>query len=148
MTAPPLFDTHAHLHFPELVADLEGVLQLQGRDSYRVLEGAPHLYVYVSHGENSWDQGHHRMLADRLGPRLMLAFVVTLWSAMTALTGAAWNLASLVTIRFLFGISEAGAYPGGARAICARLPAPARRHFLLAHPLRTPARRRPLRRRP
>ena len=27
MTAPPLFDTHAHLHFPELVADLEGVLQ-------------------------------------------------------------------------------------------------------------------------
>src|SRR5258708_40052536 len=26
MTAPPLFDTHAHLHFPELVADLDGVL--------------------------------------------------------------------------------------------------------------------------
>jgi ACS family glucarate transporter-like MFS transporter len=41
---------------------------------------------------------------------------------MTALTGAAWNLASLVTIRFLFGISEAGAYPGGARAICNWLP--------------------------
>jgi ACS family glucarate transporter-like MFS transporter len=61
-------------------------------------------------------------LADRLGPRLVLTFVVTLWSAMTALTGAAWNLASLVTIRFLFGISEAGAYPGGARAICNWLP--------------------------
>jgi ACS family glucarate transporter-like MFS transporter len=61
-------------------------------------------------------------LADRLGPRLMLTFVVTLWSAMTALTGAAWNLASLVTIRFLFGISEAGAYPGSARAICNWLP--------------------------
>ena len=27
MTAPPLFDTHAHLHFPELVADLDGVLE-------------------------------------------------------------------------------------------------------------------------
>jgi TatD DNase family protein len=26
MTAPPLFDTHAHLHFPELAADLDGVL--------------------------------------------------------------------------------------------------------------------------
>jgi len=61
-------------------------------------------------------------LADRLGPRLMLAFVVTLWSAMTALTGAAWNLASLVIVRFLFGISEAGAYPGAARAICNWLP--------------------------
>jgi glycosyltransferase involved in cell wall biosynthesis len=47
--------------------DLDVVLQLQGRGGYSVLEGAPHLYVYVSHGENSWDQGHHRMLADRLG---------------------------------------------------------------------------------
>jgi TatD DNase family protein len=27
MTAPPLFDTHAHLHFPELVDDLDGVLE-------------------------------------------------------------------------------------------------------------------------
>ncbi|MEO7146074.1 MAG: MFS transporter [Bryobacteraceae bacterium] len=61
-------------------------------------------------------------LADRFGPRLVLTFVVTLWSALTALTGAAWNLATLVTIRFLFGISEAGAYPGGARAICNWLP--------------------------
>jgi ACS family glucarate transporter-like MFS transporter len=61
-------------------------------------------------------------LADRFGPRLVLTTVVTLWSAMTALTGAAWNLASLVTIRFLFGVSEAGAYPGGARAICNWLP--------------------------
>jgi ACS family glucarate transporter-like MFS transporter len=41
---------------------------------------------------------------------------------MTALTGAAWNLSSLVAVRFLFGISEAGAYPGGARAICNWLP--------------------------
>ena len=61
-------------------------------------------------------------LADRLGPRLLLTSVVTLWSAMTALTGAASNLGSLVAVRFLFGISEAGAYPGGARAICNWLP--------------------------
>jgi MFS transporter, ACS family, glucarate transporter len=61
-------------------------------------------------------------LADRLGPRLALTFVVTLWSALTSLTGAAWNLASLVTIRFLFGIGEAGAFPGSARAICNWLP--------------------------
>lgn len=61
-------------------------------------------------------------LADRLGPRLVLTSVVTLWSALTALTGATWNLGSLLTIRFLFGISEAGSYPGGARAICNWLP--------------------------
>lgn len=61
-------------------------------------------------------------LADRLGSRLVLTAVVSLWSAMTALTGAAWNLASLVGIRFLFGISEAGAFPGSARAICNWLP--------------------------
>jgi TatD DNase family protein len=27
MTPPPLFDTHAHLHFPDLVEDLDGVLE-------------------------------------------------------------------------------------------------------------------------
>ncbi len=27
MTAPPLFDTHAHLHFPELAGDLDAVLE-------------------------------------------------------------------------------------------------------------------------
>src|SRR5437879_5096168 len=53
-------------------------------------------------------------LADRAGPRLALTFVVTLWSVLTALTGAAWNLASLVAVRFLFGVSEAGAFPGSA----------------------------------
>ncbi len=61
-------------------------------------------------------------LADRLGPRIALTLVVALWSALTALTGAAWNLVSLVSIRFLFGVSEAGAFPGSARAICNWLP--------------------------
>jgi ACS family glucarate transporter-like MFS transporter len=61
--------------------------------------------------------------ADRAGPRLALAVVVGAWSILTALTGAAWNLASLVAIRFLFGIGEAGAFPGSARAIRNWLPA-------------------------
>ena len=60
--------------------------------------------------------------ADRFGPRVALAAVVTAWSALTALTGAAWSLVSLVTIRFLFGVGEAGAFPGSARAICNWLP--------------------------
>jgi ACS family glucarate transporter-like MFS transporter len=61
-------------------------------------------------------------LADRYGPRLALASVVTAWSVLTALTGAAWNLVSLVVIRFLFGIGEAGAFPGTARAFVNWLP--------------------------
>jgi ACS family glucarate transporter-like MFS transporter len=40
----------------------------------------------------------------------------------TGLTGAAWNLASLLVVRFLFGAGEAGAYPACARAFYAWLP--------------------------
>jgi len=55
-------------------------------------------------------------LADRFGPRRVLAAIVVWWSAFTALTGAAWNAASLMTIRFLFGVGEAGAFPSATRA--------------------------------
>ena len=61
-------------------------------------------------------------LADRFGPRLVLTGAVSLWSALTALTGAAWSLSSLVAVRFVFGISEAAAFPASARAICNWLP--------------------------
>ena len=60
--------------------------------------------------------------ADKAGPRIALTIVVGAWSALTALTGAAWNLTSLVAIRFLFGIGEAGAFPCSARAIVNWLP--------------------------
>jgi MFS transporter, ACS family, glucarate transporter len=60
--------------------------------------------------------------ADRYGPRLALATVVTLWSILTALTGAVRGFAELVTVRFLFGIAEAGAFPGAARAFYNWLP--------------------------
>lgn len=55
-------------------------------------------------------------LGDKLGPRKVLTRIVLCWVAFTALTGAAWNLASLVTFRFLFGMGEAGAFPNIARA--------------------------------
>jgi MFS transporter, ACS family, glucarate transporter len=61
-------------------------------------------------------------LADRYGPRLALAAVVAGWSALTALTGAAWSLTSMLVIRFLFGVGEAGAFPGSARAFVNWLP--------------------------
>ena len=62
-------------------------------------------------------------LADRFGPRAILAIVVALWSIFTALTGLAWGLVSLLVFRLLFGMAEAGAYPACARAFYAWLPA-------------------------
>ncbi len=61
--------------------------------------------------------------ADRIGPRWSLATVVVAWSVFTALTGAAQGLLALLGIRFLFGVGEAGAFPGSARAIFNWLPA-------------------------
>lgn len=62
------------------------------------------------------------MLADRYGPRRVLAAVVAFWSIFTGLTGLAWNLGSMLTFRLLFGIGEAGAFPGCARAVYAWIP--------------------------
>jgi MFS transporter, ACS family, glucarate transporter len=56
-------------------------------------------------------------LGDRFGARLALTRVVLWWSAFTALTGAAFGFWSLLVIRFLFGMGEAGAFPNIARAV-------------------------------
>jgi len=52
---------------------------------------------------------------DRVGTRRVLTRIVCWWSAFTVLTGFAFNYASLVMIRFLFGAGEAGALPNVAR---------------------------------
>jgi len=62
-------------------------------------------------------------LADVLGPKKVLGAVVSLWSVFTILTGAAFNAASLLAIRFLFGVGEAGAFPGATRALYNWVPA-------------------------
>lgn len=62
------------------------------------------------------------MMADRYGPRKVLASIVTIWSVLTAATGAAWNFISLLVTRFLFGVGEAGAFPGMSRAIFSWIP--------------------------
>ena len=62
------------------------------------------------------------MLADKLGPRKILASIVAIWSIFTALTGMVWNFISLLIIRFLFGAGEAGAFPGISRAIYTWIP--------------------------
>jgi len=62
-------------------------------------------------------------LADRFGARLMLTRIVVWWSLLTAVTGAAWGFASLLVIRFLFGVGEAGVFPSMARTYARWLPA-------------------------
>jgi MFS transporter, ACS family, glucarate transporter len=61
-------------------------------------------------------------LADRYGARRILAVVVTFWSIFTGLTAAAWNFASMLVVRFLFGAGEAGAFPGMAHAVYSWIP--------------------------
>jgi ACS family glucarate transporter-like MFS transporter len=62
------------------------------------------------------------LYCDRKGPRKALTRIVVWWSAFTAATGAAWNLASLWATRFLFGAGEAGCYPSLARVFRTWLP--------------------------
>lgn len=50
-------------------------------------------------------------LGDRFGHRSILAAIVIWWSAFTAFTGMACGLMSLLVIRFMFGIGEAGSSP-------------------------------------
>ncbi|MFT3878387.1 MAG: MFS transporter [Gemmatales bacterium] len=65
-------------------------------------------------------------LGDRYGARLTLTRVVFFWSLFTVLTGWATGFVSLLIIRFLFGVGEAGAFPNMARVQAAWLPASAR----------------------
>ena len=50
-------------------------------------------------------------LGDRYGHRKILSMIVLWWSLFTAFTGMAAGLASLLVIRFMFGIGEAGSSP-------------------------------------
>lgn len=47
--------------------DTDVCLQLLTRGGLHPLAAAPHLYGYVNHGANTWDDGFHQMLAERLG---------------------------------------------------------------------------------
>jgi MFS transporter, ACS family, glucarate transporter len=61
-------------------------------------------------------------LADRFGPRRILASIVAVWSIFTGLTALASSFVSMLTVRFLFGAGEAGAFPGIARAMYSWIP--------------------------
>lgn len=60
--------------------------------------------------------------ADRMGTRRVLTRIVLWWSAFTMATAAAFSFVSMVVIRFLFGIGEAGAWPCVARTFAQWIP--------------------------
>jgi MFS transporter, ACS family, glucarate transporter len=62
-------------------------------------------------------------LGDRHGQRGELTRIVSWWSAFTALTGWCRGFWQLVSVRFLFGMGAAGAYPNSAGVIARWFPA-------------------------
>jgi MFS family permease len=56
-------------------------------------------------------------LGDRIGPRRALSLVVLWWSVFTSATTLAWSAISMATVRFLFGMGEAGAFPIATRSL-------------------------------
>jgi ACS family glucarate transporter-like MFS transporter len=60
---------------------------------------------------------------DRVGTRRVLTRIVVWWSLFTSLTAAAWNFSSLLALRALFGMGEAGAWPNVARTFSRWFPA-------------------------
>jgi MFS family permease len=59
---------------------------------------------------------------ERIGTRKVLTRIVVWWSVFTIATGAAFNHASLMVLRFLFGAGEAGAWPNAARTFARWIP--------------------------
>jgi MFS family permease len=63
------------------------------------------------------------ILGDRIGPRAVFIRIVLFWSLFTALTGFATGLASLLIVRFLFGVGESGTYPNALIVVSRWFPA-------------------------
>jgi MFS family permease len=61
--------------------------------------------------------------ADHAGSRRVLTRIVLWWSAFTMVTAAALTYRTLLTVRFLFGVGEAGAWPNAARVFARWIPA-------------------------
>jgi ACS family glucarate transporter-like MFS transporter len=61
-------------------------------------------------------------LGDRYGTRRTLTRIVLWWSAFTILTAAATGFTSLLIVRFLFGMGEAGAIPNSAGTVARWFP--------------------------
>jgi MFS family permease len=61
-------------------------------------------------------------LADKFGSRRVLLLIVFVWSIFTGFTGSAWSLASLLTIRVAFGLSEGSFSPSAIKLLSETFP--------------------------
>ena len=66
-------------------------------------------------------------IADRLGPRLVIAFAILWWSLFTFFTaavpvGTAFSIAMLIGVRFALGIGESVMFPASNRLVAAWIP--------------------------
>jgi len=59
---------------------------------------------------------------DRVGQRRVLTRIVACWSFCTVLTGLAWSYSSMLVARFVFGATEAGAFPNLSRGLARWFP--------------------------
>ena len=55
-------------------------------------------------------------LGDRIGPRAVITRIVVWWSAFTMATGLAAGFWSMASVRFMFGVGEAGCFPNLTKA--------------------------------
>lgn len=56
-------------------------------------------------------------MSDRFGARIMLAIYILVWSSFTAMIGMTIGVISLLAVRLLAGVGQAGAYPTAASLI-------------------------------
>jgi MFS family permease len=61
-------------------------------------------------------------MADRFGPRIVLAAAIAWWFVFTAASGLSFSAFSLAITRLLFGAGEAAAMPAGSQALVRWLP--------------------------
>jgi MFS family permease len=105
--------------FPNVQGDILTALKLQSIDQLKLALTAFQLAYALFEVPTGY-------LGDRFGPRKTLVRIVLWWSFFVALTGLVGyevggmtlvGFWTLVAIRFLFGMGEAGAYPNIARAL-------------------------------
>jgi MFS transporter, ACS family, glucarate transporter len=87
----------------EVTASIKRELSLSDRQMGFVFSAFTLAYALFEMPTGAW--------GDRIGTRRVLSRIVVWWSCFTIATALAFNYASLLVIRFLFGVGEAGAFP-------------------------------------
>lgn len=86
-----------------VTASIKGELGLSDKQMSLVYSAFTLAYALFEMPTGAW--------GDRIGTRRVLTRIVLWWSTFTIATASAFNYASLLLIRFLFGAGEAGAFP-------------------------------------